>query len=281
MRLGHRYADPIRVKQVLALVRAIVPARVRSEVRAFVSDFPYRLRDFPADLRSRFSRRSPLRLPPARLRASVGTNSSRAQFLAIGRRCAADLVACFEHARDPGAKYPVWLDFGCGCGRIARHLLSNPEIDRFVGTDIDTALVSWCARHLPGRWEASSLEPPLLLPEASIDVVVAVSVFTHLPQGLQRQWLAELHRVLRPGGLLLVSTHPPSHASHLPAPYALDPQIVEVEGFAHVPSAGAFNHQSSFQSRGYMQRTWSPRFRLVQFIPSGLAGYQDLSVWAA
>ena len=43
-------------------------------------------------------------------------------------------------------------------------------------------------------------EPPLDLPANSFDLVYAVSVFTHLTEHWSG-WLAEMHRLLRPGGL--------------------------------------------------------------------------------
>ena len=39
------------------------------------------------------------------------------------------------------------------------------------------------------------------------DLIYAVSVFTHLDLDLGRRWLADLHRILKPGGLLLFSVH--------------------------------------------------------------------------
>jgi len=264
-----------------SLVRRVIPDRARGIVRAAIDDLPYRLRDLPADLVERIRPGSALPVPPAHLRARVAVNSSRAEFLRIGRTCAADLVGAFTSERDGREEYPRCLDFGSGCGRIARHLLSSPGVASFTGVDVDGRQIGWAAEHLPGSWRTSSAEPPLPFPARSFDVVVCVSVFTHLPENGQFSWLAELERLLRPGGLLLASTSGPKLAEHLPGGFAVPAAAVEEKGFVHVPSGRGFNHQASFHSVSYLREKWSAFLKLRRFLASGLAGYQDLSVWAA
>ena len=41
----------------------------------------------------------------------------------------------------------------------------------------------------------------------SVDVVYTISVFTHMSEAFQLEWMAELGRVLVPGGLLIFTTH--------------------------------------------------------------------------
>ena len=98
------------------------------------------------------------------------------------------------------------LDFGCGCGKVARHWanLEGPEIH---GCDYNPELVRWCQRNLPFmKVKTNQLAPPTPYDSGSFDVVYALSVFTHLPESLQRAWAAELRRILRPGGVLLLTT---------------------------------------------------------------------------
>ena len=78
---------------------------------------------------------------------------------------------------------------------------------RLVGTDVNTAPIEWCRRKLPiGEFHVNGLEPPLAFASGTFDLVYAFSVFTHLPEPLQRPWLEDLTRVLRPGGRLLFTT---------------------------------------------------------------------------
>jgi SAM-dependent methyltransferase len=52
----------------------------------------------------------------------------------------------------------------------------------------------------------TELEPPLPYEDGSFGLIYAFSVFTHLTEALQHAWMRECARVLRPGGLLLIST---------------------------------------------------------------------------
>lgn len=142
-------------------------------------------------------------LPPPKLRSLVGGSPDSGWFLTAGRRSAAALrAAAIERGFDLDDPATDILDFGCGCGRISRHW-QRP----IHGTDIQPELVAWCQEHLPGDYTVNDPEPPTHYPESAFDVVYAVSVFTHLPVDRQREWLAEFARIMRQGGLLLLTTH--------------------------------------------------------------------------
>src|SRR5581483_8009602 len=76
--------------------------------------------------------------------------------------------------------------------------------------------VDWCRENLSfASFMRNGLAPPLDLDDETFDLAYALSVFTHLTEDLQRAWRDELHRVLRPGGLLLLSTHGRSYLPRL------------------------------------------------------------------
>jgi SAM-dependent methyltransferase len=98
------------------------------------------------------------------------------------------------------------LDFGCGAGRTLRHFLGEAGADAEVwGADIDAPSIDWLAANLCPPLHAVRCEPdpPLPFADGSFDLVWALSVFTHLVEPMR--WLAELHRVVAPGGLLIAS----------------------------------------------------------------------------
>jgi SAM-dependent methyltransferase len=98
------------------------------------------------------------------------------------------------------------LDFGCGAGRTLRHFLTEAEAGELWGADIDAPSIEWLQESLCPPLHAWRCEhgPPLGLEHGSFDLVWAISVFTHLTDN-SSAWLLELHRLLKPGGLLIAT----------------------------------------------------------------------------
>jgi SAM-dependent methyltransferase len=98
------------------------------------------------------------------------------------------------------------LDFGCGSGKVMRHFLAEAGECELWGCDIDAPSISWinAALNPPLRAFANGEAPPLDVPDGRFDLVWSISVFTHLTDHWAG-WLAELHRVLAPDGLAIVS----------------------------------------------------------------------------
>jgi len=98
------------------------------------------------------------------------------------------------------------LDFGCGAGRTLRHFLEEAGDGEFWGADIDAGSIAWLHGNLcpPLNAVHCDVDPPLAFESESFDLAWAISVFTHLGAN-SAAWLLELHRILRPGGLLMAS----------------------------------------------------------------------------
>lgn len=258
-------------------LRKLLPRPVRRWLRTAIRELPVRARDLPADLGD-LLRRPPERLPPARLRRRVGLTSARDEFLAVGSQVTADVLAALGPLeRDLRGR---WLDFGCGCGRIVGPLRAA-GVDDLWGVDVDRRAIRWLRRHRGGdRFSLSTATPPLVFPAASFDVVMAISIFTHLDEEGQLLWLGEMDRLLRPGGVLIASTH----GSHLTVtrPDLVPTQVAQLalDGFLFAPGGRRFNDDSAFHTGDYLRRVWGSRFDCRALIPRGLGGYQDLSVWS-
>jgi SAM-dependent methyltransferase len=101
------------------------------------------------------------------------------------------------------------LDFGCGLGRFlfAMQDALQPR-QRLFGCDIDPECAAWCSANVNfAEVIQSRLDPPLPYADGTFDFIYALSVFTHLSLRMQFAWAAELTRILKPGGVLFVSTH--------------------------------------------------------------------------
>ena len=98
------------------------------------------------------------------------------------------------------------LDYGCGYGRMSA-LLAERGFLAVEGLDIAPHLIAR-ARELQPNLKFTVLDDPPRLEhdDNSIDAVFLFAVLTCIPtDGGQRELVAELRRVLRPGGLLYLS----------------------------------------------------------------------------
>jgi SAM-dependent methyltransferase len=178
------------------------------------------------------------------------------------------------------------LDWGCGCGRIARHMPPRPEALR--GCDIDADNVAWCAAHLPGRYAASSLRPPLPYDDGAFDLVYGVSVFTHFRPELEALWLAELARVAAPGATLMMTIHGQTAIDYArlgtSASRALS-ALVQRKGILcsgrNDQLDGHAAHEDEYvnvyHSHGYVRRAWGRHFEIVDILP-GYIFTHDLAI---
>jgi len=167
------------------------------------------------------------------------------------------------------------LDFGCGCGRVARHLQDFPG--QLFGSDIDRHAVDWCREHLPfGGFSHNELEPPLALASESIDVAFAYSVLTHLPVALQQAWVAELTRIVRPGGLLLITTHGERYLTRLDDDERRRFRNGEV--IVRFEEVAGTNLCTAFHPPEYVLHTLASGLQVLDFVAEGAKGnpYQDL-----
>ncbi len=220
-------------------------------------------------------------LPPPGLRYRVHGSLDVESFIQVGERSAADVVAVLERFGVGPATCVRLLDFGCGCGRVLCHL-PKQEDSEWHGVDIDPEAIAWVRRHLPdlAKWSVNSWLPPAPLPAASFDLILALSVFSHLDEPVQLAWLRELRRLVAPGGWLLASVHGP--ATH----DALEPnERVELRrrGFYfkqetrgwmkrdRLPDA----YQAAYHEADYIREVWGELFEIVAYVPRGLNRLQD------
>jgi SAM-dependent methyltransferase len=176
------------------------------------------------------------------------------------------------------------LDWGCGCGRLTRHLAALAG-SRITGADIDADNLAWCRDHVPGaRFEPLPLSPPSALGASRFDLVIGLSVMTHLREADQLAWLEELDRIAAPGAFLLLTINADT------AIWWSDPSAELLEkwrerGFLDGSRDNSLNgviaddtyYRATFHRADYVERVWGERFEVIEILPA-FSHIQDLVV---
>jgi SAM-dependent methyltransferase len=189
----------------------------------------YRKRGFFSYVKGKFGRRVKIwdsgPLPPPELittealmhKRDLRMRSTGELYFGTGYREARAVLSTVEGAGLDLSKVRRVLEFGCGSSRVLRHLRVITGLE-LTGADANSKPLEWNRRNLPGiAYQQNGLEPPLAFPDASFDLIYALSVFTHIPLEWQKAWLLELRRVLRPGGHLLCTVHGKAYDDQLSA----------------------------------------------------------------
>jgi len=213
-------------------------------------------------------RRGPdgLPLPPPYLIHAVTGREDEALFLESGRREARAITAALARQGVDVGRLGAVLDFGCGCGRILRHF-AGVRGPAWHGTDYDPELLGWARQHLPfATFQVNAFLGRLAFPDATFDLVYMFSVFTHLTEAQQLHWMAELTRVIVPGGHLYLALSGEKFLS-LVAPTRLEEfragQLVVVW-----PEHAGRNVCGTYHPESYVRRTLARGLKVVDFVPS-------------
>ncbi len=213
-------------------------------------------------------------LPPSFILYESFGKLSYHSYYVNGRESASHIVRLIEKHRDlTAAKICEW---GCGPARILRHF---PEIlegkgAEFYGSDYNTLTIDWCRATFPDiTFSNNRLTPPLPYESDFFDVLYCISVFTHLSMENQTLWLEECLRVLKPGGLFLLSVHGDACISGL---FIGEKTLYESEGCVvrDCVTEGKRTY-TAYNSPEFMREQFLKNLDIVEFI-EGQNGAQDI-----
>lgn len=191
------------------------------------------------------------------------------------------------------------VDFGSGWGRITRMLLTSVPAHRLYPLDVDQRMTALVNSTLPGV-NAMTVDafPPTVLGDASVDGILAFSVFSHLAAPAHAAWAAEFGRIVSPGGVVALTVLDASFFAQVEAAHAAA-QAGSTDRFAEsfstvFPDVGAARAayeagQLQYASTGggemrtgdyygwaaappeYVSSTWSAAgFRVLEWVGSGV-----------
>jgi SAM-dependent methyltransferase len=186
------------------------------------------------------------------------------------------------------------LDFGCSSGRVVRVLAAAyPEID-WHGCDPNAAAIAWAGETLPGvELFVSGDAPPLPLADQSIDLVYAISIWSHFEPRLGLDWFAEMHRLIPAGGHLVCTTEGLTSVAFYATNELRTPdqsrEIAEslysqgwwfAQEFGEEGDWGVVNQGwgTAFLSPEWMLTELCPRWRVLEFAPGRNQYNQDVYV---
>ena len=142
------------------------------------------------------------------------------QIRRVGPMVAADVFNTLSQAgqdmRTPGF---LLVDLGCGCGRVAAFLTQILSQGRYLGLDVWREGIEWAQHHITPaaphvefrclveeRVEYKGAQSfPIPLAGETAHGVTANSLFTHLGEKPAANYLGEIGRVLKSGGVAYVS----------------------------------------------------------------------------
>ncbi|MCQ8241793.1 class I SAM-dependent methyltransferase [Rhizosaccharibacter radicis] len=195
----------------------------------------------------------------------------------------------------PIAPHRTLLDFGCGWGRMLRLFMKDIEPARLFGADSTSRFLQEARRCNPAvNFLSCELVPPMILAPESLDYVVSWSVFSHLDEFLASRWVEEFARLLKPGGLLMMTTQSRrfigfcaeqrlkrasgirlDHPWHEACADSFVDETLENSRY----EAGHFLHAASMQPphplshygeaiipRGFVVKRWGHLFRMIEFL---------------
>jgi 2-polyprenyl-3-methyl-5-hydroxy-6-metoxy-1,4-benzoquinol methylase len=102
---------------------------------------------------------------------------------------------------------PIILDWGCGTGRVIQHIPNIVPEAVCHGCDSNNNRINWARKQI--HQVQFSISEGVTLPYASqqFNLIFGISVLTHIAAEEQIEYVRELHRLLQPGGILILSTH--------------------------------------------------------------------------
>lgn len=141
---------------------------------------------------------------------AIAPELRRVDYLRAGHEAATALLGALGRARIDPAQARV-LDFGCGYGRVTRHLVGRVAAVEACDVDPEAA---WFVRDALGvDARVIDAEPNA---QGRYDAVVCTSVLNHFPASRFDGWIDALAPAVAGGGALVFSTHDPASLPAVP-----------------------------------------------------------------
>jgi ubiquinone/menaquinone biosynthesis C-methylase UbiE len=158
---------------------------------------------------------------------------------------------------------PVVLDWGCGTGRVIRHIPDLKKDAICYGADIDCSTIQWCRKSIESVYFDCIENQTLPYPSNYFHLVYGISVLTHIPHTATQYWLNELNRILQPNGIAIVSTHGSQYFDQL---NKHEKRKLQTEGaFSNSFKQEGNRSKTTYHEASHFKKILENHFTLVQF----------------
>jgi SAM-dependent methyltransferase len=231
--------------------------------------------------------------PPSDMMYRVSGLRNEQDFAEHGRHL---FLALSQASPKPLASYQSILDFGVGSGRLAR--MFKGFKGRYLGADVDHELVHWVSGALP--WVTpmcTTPKDPLPCPDATFDLIISVSVFTHMNKQDSEFYLHELRRVAKPGATLLLTVHGERALKRAETEEGIFNMLgverihigdarrqMQFPGFTFIMqphghlTTARYEYGISFTDESYIKSEWSKVFAVDTILLGAIYDFQDIVV---
>jgi SAM-dependent methyltransferase len=164
--------------------------------------------------------------------------------------------------------------------------------------DVDAGAIAWLRSHGLGiDARVNPPEGPAPFAGDSFDFICSISIFTHLNERSQQVWLAEVNRLLRPGGLAVLTVlgealletwaqgQRPGITAEQRALLQSSPPLTDT-GFVFAPEVrtrwNAWRYRGveedyglAFWDPAALRESWSEWFEVIDVVPQSINWRQD------
>lgn len=204
-------------------------------------------------------------IPPQHLMDLVIEPPEAAWYLRSGKMAFASIKRTLEKNNIDLGCIEETLEFGCGTGRIMWYWKEKYN-KNVCGTDYNKDLVSFC-RQKRLEVKKNKLAPPLDYDGGQFDLVYANSVFTHLSEEIQKEWMEELRNKTKRAGYVYITLHGESRKNMMNEKERkkFDSGDIVVQK----PNRSGTNICAAFHPKSYVMGEFSEGFDVVDHIERG------------
>lgn len=187
-----------------------------------------------------------------------------------------------RHAGNEFGSIQSALDFASGYGRVTRFLIQKIPPPLVTVSDIDRDAVDFCRRAFGVQGFYSSRDPANCHIPQQYDLIIVISLFSHLSFYLWDLWMRTLYDAIAEDGIMIFTTH----GSKLLRTLQIESSTEVAEGFNFLPSSetegrlSVEDYGSSFVSERFVRRFFigvDPGIS-VEYYPEELLNFQDVYV---